>query len=60
MIIFLLAVLIMVTMLFGWLLYSTRTQEEKTPRTLRFEDLNPKQKRYVLKKLKEKQRKENK
>ena len=60
MIIFLLAVLIMVTMFLGWLLYRLHPQEEKTPRTLRFEDLNPKQKRYVLRRLTEKQRKENK
>jgi hypothetical protein len=58
MIIFLLAVLIVAIVSFGWLLYRLRPQEEKAPRALRFEDLSPEQKRYVLRRLKEKQRKE--
>lgn len=42
------------------LLHLNKEKNKKTKRKVSFDDLSPKQKRYVLKRIREKQRKENK
>ena len=50
----------LVSLLLGLVLLGLIPERKQKQRRIKFEDLSPKQKRYVLRRIKEKQRKENK
>ena len=53
-------IVVLVSLLLGFALLGLLPEKKQKQRRIKFEDLNPKQKRYVLRRIKEKQRKDNK